>query len=154
VADLPLTFRRVEPADGPFLTELAVARWAHLPLPELAELQDRAQRREYVDRFGVDGEHLVLLDGMPVGRAWWSDSDAGRWIVDVALLPTVQRRGVGTSVFKVLIAGAGGRAVYCSVEASMGGWRGQLEQLGLVETSSDEFYVSLARPASLQAPET
>ena len=36
----------------------------------------------------------------------------------------------------------------------MGGWRGQLEQLGLVETSSDEVYVSLARPARVQAPET
>lgn len=144
---MTLELRPVTEGDTTFLAGLAAARFAHLPLPELAELQDRAQRRQYVERWGPDGEHLVLLDGVPVGRVWWADDAGGCEIIDVALLPDAQGRGLGTAVVAELVAGAGGAAVHLTVDRSKSGWQRSLERLGFVETGGDEVDVRLTRPA-------
>lgn len=147
-----MTFRPVAPGDAAFLAELAAARWSELPLPGLAELQDRAQRREYVDRWGSEGEHVVLADDTPIGRVWWADDD-GRRIVDIVLLPSMQGRGIGSGVVAALVADAGDRTVRLSVEHTKAAWRRQLERLGFAETSSDGVFADLARPGGTQLPE-
>jgi GNAT superfamily N-acetyltransferase len=143
-----LTFRCVGPADSAFLDALAADRWAALPLPELAALQDRAQRGSYIAEYGPEGEHLVLLDGEAVGRAWWADRDDVRHVLDVALLSSVQRRGLGGDVIQELIAGAPGCRVRCTVDRSKVRWHQQLLRLGFVEVDADELDVTLERPPS------
>ena len=140
------TFRPVRPDDAPLLARLARARWSNLPLPELAELQDRAQRSEYSARYGSFGEHVIVVDGVPLGRVWWSDDATDRRIVDIALLPEAQGRGTGPAVVASLVAGAGNRSTRLSVEHSNPRWRSQLEAMGFVEASSDSVRAELVRP--------
>jgi GNAT superfamily N-acetyltransferase len=139
--------RPVTAQDQAFLAALAQSRWSGLPLPELAAMQDRAQRAAYVSEYGAGGEHLVIVDGEPVGRAWWADRDKTREIVDVALLPSAQHQGIGSRVFTDLIAGAGGHRVICTVDRSKTRWLDHLFGLGFVEVSGDVLNANLERPA-------
>jgi len=141
-----LTFRPVDAGDAPLLARLTEARWGWLPDPRLAELQERAQRQAYVARYGADGEHVVLLDDVPVGRVWWCDDPADRWIVDAVLLPEARSRGLGTKVFATLVASAGDRTVRCSVERTKPRWQHALERLGFTEVSHDDVYAQIVRP--------
>jgi hypothetical protein len=60
--------RPVVPSDDALLAALARSRWSYLPLPELVDLQDRAQRAAYTEQWGAAGEHVIEVDGEPVGR--------------------------------------------------------------------------------------
>lgn len=140
-----VTYRLVRPDDADLLARIAQARWSNLPLPELVELQDRAQRREYVARFGDAGEHVILEDGAAVGRVWWSDDGVERSIVDVALLPEARGRGIASSVVASLVVEAGDRVTRCSVDHTNARWRSQLEAMGFVEVAADEVRSELVR---------
>ena len=139
--------RPVTASDAAILAALAADRWAHLPLPELAGLQDQAQRAAYTEAWGPQGEHIVVVDGRPVGRVWWADDPVSRCIVDVAILSSEQRSGLGTRVVALLIAGAGGRAVRMSVARADHRWHARMLDLGFEETASDPLVVGLLRPA-------
>jgi GNAT superfamily N-acetyltransferase len=142
-----LTLRRVDERDSAFLAALAADRWASVPLPELAAMQDRAQRRSYAAEYGPDGEHLVLLDGEAVGRAWWADRGDLRRILDVAFLSSIQRRGLGSEVIQELIASApSGCRVRCMVDRAKVRWHQHLLDLGFVEVDTDDLNVTLERP--------
>lgn len=149
-----LAFRPVADEDRSFLEALASSRWSHLPLPELAEMQDRAQRTAYLSQFGPDGEHIVLADGEAVGRVWWADEDGVRQIVDLCLVPSHQRAGLGSAVFAALVESAAGRRVCCTVDRSLGAWRRALEAMGFSETAGDEMNVVLTHPGDAGARET
>ena len=145
---MDLDLRPVIAADTEILAALAADRWGHLPLPELATLQDRAQRAAYTEAWGPQGEHIVVVAGRPVGRVWWADDPVSRWIIDVAVLSSEQRSGLGTRVVALLIAGAGGRAVRLSVARADHRWHARMLDLGFQETASDPLIVGLVRPAS------
>jgi ribosomal protein S18 acetylase RimI-like enzyme len=142
-------FRRVTAQDREFLSALALSRWSALPIPGLAAMQDRAQRAAYVNEYGPDGEHLVIVDGEPVGRAWWADDGETREIVDVALIPSAQRQRLGSRIFTDLIAGAEGRRVTCTVDRSKTRWLDNLRRLGFTEVSGDALNANLERPADV-----
>jgi GNAT superfamily N-acetyltransferase len=139
-------FRSVVPADDALLAALARSRWSHLPLPELIDLQDRAQRAAYIEQWGAAGEHIVEVDGTAVGRVWWADTATGRTIVDLALLPDQRGTGTGTQVTKELIAGAGDRAVHCTVDLTQQAWYDQLIRLGFCEVGGDDVLRHLTLP--------
>jgi GNAT superfamily N-acetyltransferase len=142
-----LDLRPVAPDDAEFLQQLAHARWAHLPSPELADLQARAQERQYSEQWGGEGHHLIWLNGERVGRVWWADTDADRQIVDIAVLPAAQGSGVGTAVLARLVTSAGGRCLRASTDVDKPGWRRQFASLGFVETGSDGLVVHLEHAA-------
>jgi GNAT superfamily N-acetyltransferase len=138
--------RSVVPSDDAMLAELARSRWSHLPLPELIDLQDRAQRAAYTEQWGAAGDHIITVDGEAVGRVWWADTGTGRTIVDLALLPDQRGTGVGTQVMMELIAGAGNRAVHCTVDLTQRAWYDQLVRLGFCEVGGDDVLRHLTVP--------
>jgi GNAT superfamily N-acetyltransferase len=139
-------FRSVVPSDDALLTTLARSRWSHLPLAELIDLQERAQRAAYIERWGAAGDHIIEVDGEAVGRVWWVDTVAGRTIVDLALLPNLRGVGIGTQVVKELIAEAADRAVHCTVELTQRAWFDQLVRLGFCEVGGDDVLRHLTLP--------
>jgi GNAT superfamily N-acetyltransferase len=63
---------------------------------QLLRMQFRAQLSAYTQQFPNSCYHLVLLDGKPVGRLWVAPGDGEFHLVDIALLPSLQSKGIGT----------------------------------------------------------
>lgn len=100
-----LAVRPAVPLDEIFLYELYMAirgpQFAQAPLTaaqreHLLRMQFRAQLSSYTQQFPNSCYHLVLLDSKPVGRLWVAPSDNGFILVDIAIHPSVQSKGLGT----------------------------------------------------------
>jgi RimJ/RimL family protein N-acetyltransferase len=97
--------------DEVFLYDLYAAirepEFALAPVPaaqrvELIRMQFRAQLSAYTAAYPNSCYHLVLLDGKPVGRLWVAPGDNEYNLVDIALHPAVQNKGIGTVVIQRL----------------------------------------------------
>jgi GNAT superfamily N-acetyltransferase len=91
--------------DEIFLYELYVAirgpMFALAPITgaqreHLLRMQFQAQISSYTQQFPNSCYHLVLLDSKPVGRLWVAPGDRAFLLVDIAIHPSVQSKGLGT----------------------------------------------------------
>jgi GNAT superfamily N-acetyltransferase len=62
----------------------------------LLRMQFRAQISSYTQQFPNSCYHVVLLDSKPVGRLWVAPVDRAFLLVDIAIHPSVQSKGLGT----------------------------------------------------------
>jgi GNAT superfamily N-acetyltransferase len=69
---------------------------------DLLRMQCRAQMSSYTQQFPNSCYHLVLLDGKPVGRLWVAPGEGELRLVDIALHPSVQSKGLGTALVQRL----------------------------------------------------
>jgi ribosomal protein S18 acetylase RimI-like enzyme len=68
----------------------------------LMRMQFRGQMSSYTQMFPNSSYHLVLLDSKPVGRLWVASDHAGFHLVDIAVHPGLQSRGIGTVLVRRL----------------------------------------------------
>lgn len=68
----------------------------------LIRLQFRGQMYTYTQQFPNSCYHIVLLDSKPVGRLWVAPGDNEYHLVDIALHPGVQSKGIGTVLIQRL----------------------------------------------------
>ena len=64
--------------------------------------QFEAQKNEYDEHFPGAQYDLILLDGRTAGRIWVARDEREIHLLDIALLPEAQNRGVGTALLKRL----------------------------------------------------
>jgi GNAT superfamily N-acetyltransferase len=83
--------------------ELAQVRWANGQKESFLRWQFETQRREYDLRFPDAEYRLIEVDGQPAGRFWIGRADDEIRLLDIALLPEFQNRGVGTLLLKRII---------------------------------------------------
>jgi len=62
----------------------------------LLRMQFHAQLSSYTQQFPNSCYHVVLLDSKPVGRLWVAPGDHAFLLVDIAIHPSVQSKGLGT----------------------------------------------------------
>jgi len=86
--------------------ELAQAEWVEGQKEAFLRWQLDLQRREYEARFPDADYRLIVVDQQPAGRIWIGADDEQIRLLDIALLPEFQNRGVGTILLKRLIARA------------------------------------------------
>ena len=107
--------RPVTPDDDRFLLsvyestradELAQAEWAEGQKEMFLRWQFDLQRREYDARFPDAAYHLIVVDTQPAGRIWVGADNEQIRLLDIALLPEFQNRGVGTDLLQRLITHA------------------------------------------------
>ncbi|HZU29424.1 MAG TPA: GNAT family N-acetyltransferase [Bryobacteraceae bacterium] len=100
-----LAVRPALPQDETFLYELYVAikgpLFALAPITaaqreHLLRMQFRAQLSSYTQQFPNSCYHVVLLDSRPVGRLWVAPVEHGFHLVDIAVHPSIQSKGLGT----------------------------------------------------------
>jgi N-acetylglutamate synthase-like GNAT family acetyltransferase len=100
-----LAVRPALPQDEIFLYELYVAirgpLFALAPITgaqreHLLRMQFLAQISSYTQQFPNSCYHLVLLDSKPVGRLWVAPANNAFLLVDIAIHPNVQSKGLGT----------------------------------------------------------
>lgn len=107
-----LTLRRVRPDDEEFLValyastreeELAQVEWAEGQKEQFLRWQYGLQRSEYQTRFPDADYYIVLMDNQAAGRIWIGRDHQQIRLLDIALLPGFQNRGIGTILIRRLI---------------------------------------------------
>lgn len=106
-----LAVRPALPQDEIFLYEL----YSAVRAPEFDLAQIPAQQKEDLIRMQFHGQmsaytqmypnscyHIVLLDSKPVGRLWFAPGDGEFQLVDIAVHPKLQSKGIGTVLVKRL----------------------------------------------------
>jgi ribosomal protein S18 acetylase RimI-like enzyme len=100
-----LVVRPILPQDEIFLYDLYSAvrapEFEHALIPAaqkelLMRMQFRAQMSAYTETYPNSCWHIVLLDSEPVGRLWVAPGNGELQLVDIALHPKLQGKGIGT----------------------------------------------------------
>jgi ribosomal protein S18 acetylase RimI-like enzyme len=123
---MDVTLRAAVPDDDTFLRHLHAtahcAAFSSLALePEahaaLLGLQFDSRRAQYRARYPGAVDEIVVVDGERVGRCWTSETHRELRLMDLAVLPERQRRGVAGSVLDRLLERA--RAARLAVRLSV-----------------------------------
>ena len=110
-----VTLRTVALEDEAFLValygstreeELAQVEWEDGQKELFVKWQFDLQRREYYARFPDAEYRVILLDNQHAGRIWIGRDAQQIRLLDIALLPEFQSRGVGTVLVRWLMAEA------------------------------------------------
>ena len=88
--------------------ELSQVKWEEGQKEVFVKWQFDLQKREYEVRFPDAEYHVILVDNRPAGRIWIGRDDEQIRLLDIALLPEFQNRGVGTVLLRRLIDEARG----------------------------------------------
>ena len=112
----------------------------------LLRIQYAGQKQSYAAQFPGAGHEIILIDGQPAGRIWIYRSAAEHVLVDIALLPEYQNRGIGSALMKEAMAYAAksGVELRCSVGVSNPGSLRFHQRLGFRIVSQDEVFYELA----------
>ena len=106
-----LAVRPALPQDEIFLYDLYLAirgpEFAQAPLTRtqreyLIRMQFRGQMSAYTQQFPNSCYHVVLLDSKPVGRLWVAQTEREFHLVDIAVHPNIQSKGIGTALIQRL----------------------------------------------------
>lgn len=105
--------RTVEASDEDFLLrvyadsraeEMRLVPWNDEQKLAFLRSQFEAQREQYQARF-PDAEYSVILyKEQPAGRLWIGRTDEQIRLLDIAILPEFQNRGIGTTLLRKLLA--------------------------------------------------
>ena len=86
--------------------ELAQVEWNEGQKDMFIRWQFSLQRREYDTRFPDADYRVIVIDQQPAGRIWVGADKEQIRLLDIAILPEFQNRGVGTVLLKRLMARA------------------------------------------------
>lgn len=150
---MAIALRPVAPTDAPFLyrvyastrePEMALVDWTAEQKAAFLQMQFAAQDRYYHETLPDVAYQVVLWDGQPAGRLY-----VGRWpaeirVVDIALLPEYRSHGIGSALFRDLMAEAreAGKALRIHVERFNPAQR-LYARLGFVQIADEGVYLFL-----------
>lgn len=110
-----ISFRRIRPADEPFLNrlyhstrwdEMALTTWSDEEKRVFLDQQFTAQHKFYQEQFASAEFSLVLKSGRRAGRLYIDRRDDEIRLIDIALLPEYRNGGVGRALLERLLAEA------------------------------------------------
>lgn len=107
-----VSLRRATDADHEFLVsvyastraaELAQVAWDESQKDAFVRWQYERQKEEYDQRYPDARYDVILVNGVPAGRIWVGADDKQIRLLDIALLPGFQNRGVGRHLLEQLM---------------------------------------------------
>jgi len=145
-----VSVRRVEASDEAFLVELyATTRDRDFALLDdtvrrpLLRLQFTAQQAGYASQFPGAEHNLIVVDGERAGQIRLAASPHEIRVVNISLLPQYRGRGIGTTVYREVLARAAthGQSVAASVEKANAGSLEFHRRLGFsIESETERDY--------------
>lgn len=108
-----VALRAVRPEDEDFLLrvyaasradEMALVDWDEAQKLAFLRSQFEAQAAQYHARFPDAEYSIILYEERPVGRFWIGRTPEQIRLLDIAILPEFQNRGVGAALLKSLLA--------------------------------------------------
>lgn len=109
---MKISFRKVNEDDFPFLRkvyrstreeELSRSGMSDEDMSRFIEFQFNAQHTHYSQAYKDAEFDLILLDDEPAGRLYIWRTETQIRIMDIALLPEFQGKGIGTSILQTII---------------------------------------------------
>lgn len=107
-----VSLRPVTDADQEFLigvyagtraAELAQTNWDDSQKDAFIRWQYAMQKQEYDARYPDARYEVILVDGVPAGRIWVGADETQIRLLDIAVIPEFQNRGVGTHLLQQLM---------------------------------------------------
>jgi ribosomal protein S18 acetylase RimI-like enzyme len=132
--------------------EIAGSGWTDEEARAFVAFQFEAQSRYYAAYFAGSEHSVVLVEGVPAGRLVVERSENSVHVVDISLLPSFRRAGVGRDLVHNLIEEADGREVPVTCQVAAGNesrlfW----ERLGFVARGGGDAYIPMERPCPSSA---
>jgi ribosomal protein S18 acetylase RimI-like enzyme len=84
--------------------EMALVPWDEEQKRAFVRSQFAAQSAQYNERFPDAEYNVVLYRERPVGRLWIGRTPEQIRLLDIAILPEFQNRGIGATLLKALVA--------------------------------------------------
>ena len=148
-----ITLRPATPADEAFELVLYTAtRWDEFKLVDWSDAQKQTffkmqfmvRQQQYCRVYPRAIDSIILLDSEPIGRLLVDQDERYLVLIDIAVLPLHQNRGVGTKLVQSLLeeAAAAGKSVRLHVLATNPAMR-MYQRLGFVATDEDGVYVEM-----------
>lgn len=109
----PIPLPDVPPSDLDFLrrvyrgtreAELALTQWDEAQKQAFIEMQFAAQHQYYLANYPGAEFFVILVEDKPAGRLYLHRRQAEIRIMDIALLPEICGKGVGTRLLKEILA--------------------------------------------------
>jgi ribosomal protein S18 acetylase RimI-like enzyme len=91
--------------------ELARVPWSDEQRRAFLAMQHRAQHTDYHGRYPEASFDVVQLGVQPIGRLYVDRGPKEHWVIDIALLPAFQGRGIGGRLLTWVQTGARAEAV-------------------------------------------
>lgn len=122
------TLRPARPDDREFLftvyastrmEELAPVPWTEAQKAAFLRMQFEAQDKDYVRNYARADFSVVEVDGVPAGRLYVERRPAEIRLIDIALLPSFRRAGIGTRLLTDLIVEAKTRGVPLTIHVEL-----------------------------------
>jgi GNAT superfamily N-acetyltransferase len=155
--------RRVAPDDEEFLLdvyastradEMMLVDWDDSMKRAFLRSQLTAQRADYESRFPAASYNVILVGGARAGRLWVARTEEQIRLLDIALLPEFQNRGVGKFLIEQLIEESERARLplrHMVFQFNTAGMR-FYERLGFVPSGTMGAYIQMERaPASSSA---
>jgi len=112
--------------------------WPEAQLNAFLQLQFSIQQRSYAMQFPEADCRIIRYDDRPVGRVIVYRSDSEVRLVDIAVLPAYQSRGIGVEVIRSLQAEATREGKPLTLQVLKGNPARRLyDRLGFVETGEN-----------------
>jgi ribosomal protein S18 acetylase RimI-like enzyme len=147
-----VTVRPATPDDEAFLFQLFVVNRPELSLLNLEESQKQAlikmqfdaQRQQYDSCYPQAESGIILSDGRAIGRLLVDRRERDIVLIDIAMMPEHQNRGIGTGVIRKLLGDAAdaGKAVRLHVLKSNPALR-LYERLGFYRVEDQSMYFEM-----------
>ena len=108
-----VAFRACTPEDVPFLRylygttredELQVVPWNEEAKANFLDMQFRAQKYDYEEKYPESDFLVIELQGRPIGRLYIDRDPEEIRILDIALLPEYRGRGLGRVLLEEILA--------------------------------------------------
>jgi len=112
---------------------------------QLIRMQFHAQTSAYGQMYPNSCYHIVLLDSKPVGRLWVAPGDQELHLVDIAVHPSQQGKGIGTLLIQRLQQEAAktGLPIRCAVFRFNPGSLRFHKRLGFTVVREDQMHFYL-----------
>jgi len=124
--------------------ELALMNWDESQKEAFVAMQFNAQSRQYVMSYPHAHNSIILWNDAPIGRLLLDRGEREFTLVDIALLPTHRRAGIGTHLIEGLLveAAAVGKPVRLTVWHSNPAKR-LYERMGFSAANNDGVYCEM-----------
>jgi ribosomal protein S18 acetylase RimI-like enzyme len=133
--------------------ELAQVPWDAAQKAAFLTMQFEAQAAQYAENYPGAQFDVILFDGDPAGRLYVHRRAAEIRVVDIALLPAYQGRGIGTCLLRELQAEAQARAVPLTIHVEVFNPARRLyERLGFQPAADRGVYLLMAWTPETEMP--
>ena len=124
--------------------ELNLVDWSDLQKQTFLKMQFTARQQQYCLLYPLATDRIILQDSEAIGRLLVDQEERYLVLIDIALLPAHQNRGIGTMLVQSLLeeAAATAKSVRLHVLATNPAVR-MYERLGFTATDEDGTYLEM-----------